>query len=128
MSLTDNIMQIVDAFKEKRAVRTAINKINRTNEKERNDELLINSFTESLMNVYYSVKEQARLTNINLDGFIIEPKNVLISKAGTNNDPRVLIEAMAKNPKFQRRFLMTKRSNEFNQEQYVITEKHINIS
>lgn len=123
MSLSHNLKQISDAFKERHSVRKAINKINKNNNKERKDELIVNSVINGLINVYLSVKEQARLTNIELEGVVIEPKNVLPSKAGTVQDARYLIEAAQQDPKFSSLFTLRKRSNQFGKEQYVMTEK-----
>lgn len=127
MSLSHNLKQISDAFKEKKAVRKAINKINKSNDKERKEELTINSVINGLINVYLSVKEQARLTNIELEGVVIEPKNVLPSKAGTIQDARFLIEAAKNDPKFNSLFTLQKRSSQFGKEQYIMKEKKTEI-
>ena len=71
MSHRENFEQIAEARQERKSVRKAINKINTTNNKARSDEMLVNSVVAGLISVYYSVKDQAAQTNVELNGFII---------------------------------------------------------
>ena len=113
MSLRENFEQIAEALQERKSVRKAINKINTTNNKARSDEML----------VYYSVKDQAAQTNVELNGFIIEPNNLTDSRIGDIHDPRLLIEMAQKDPHFNSLFTVTKRNSDIGHEQYVIQEK-----
>lgn len=123
MSLRENFEQIAEALQERKSVKKAINKINSTNNKTRNDEMLVNSVVAGLISVYFSVKDQATQTNIELNGFVIEPNNLTDSRIGDIHDPRLLIEMAQKDPRFNSLFTVTKRNNDIGHEQYVITEK-----
>lgn len=123
MSLRENFEQIAEALQERKSVRKAINKINTTNNKARSDEMLVNSVVAGLISVYYSVKDQATQTNVELNGFIIEPNNLTDSRIGDIHDPRLLIEMAQKDPHFNSLFTVTKRNSDIGHEQYVIQEK-----
>lgn len=123
MALRDNFEQIAEALQERKSVKKAINKINTTNNKTRSDEILVNSVIAGLISVYFSVKDQAAQTNIELDGFVIEPNNLSLSHIGDIHDPRLLIEMAQKDPQFNSLFTITKRNNDIGHEQYVIQER-----
>ena len=123
MSLRENFEQIAEALQERKSVKKAINKINSTNNKTRSDEMLVNSVVAGLISLYFSVKDQATQTNIELNGFVIEPNNLTDSRIGDIHDPRLLIEMAQKDPRFNSLFTVTKRNNDIGHEQYVITEK-----
>lgn len=127
MGLGDNIRQINDVLKEKKSVQNTIRKINKENDEEQAEEEQLNSVIQELMNIYYSVKQQASLTNIQLNSFVIEPKNVKSSNAGTIRDPRVFLEYAKHHNEFSKRFDIEELSTDTGNERYRITEKNFEI-
>lgn len=128
MAIAENIKQIFDVLSEKNSVKKAIKKINSENEKEQDDELQINSAIYGLINTYFSVKNAAARTNIELNGMVVEPNMFNIALVGKNNDPRLIIKMAERNKDFNRLFTVTKQNNDLGKEQFVIQEKQSDLT
>lgn len=127
MAISDNIKQIAEALQERKSIKKAVNKINSENNKNRDAETLVNSVINGLMTTYFSVKDQASQSNIELNGMVIEPNRLTDTEIGTMRDPRVFLEMAKKNNRFNRLFTITKRNNDIGHEQYVIQERKTNF-
>lgn len=104
MSFRQNFDDIMNAVKERGSVKKAIGKINKQNDKEQEEEMMLNSVMSSMSNIFFNVQEQAKLTNIELQGFTIQPHKTPRGKEGTINDPIMFIEYAKRNKNFNKIF------------------------
>ena len=123
MSLKDDINIIINAIKDRRSQSIMAHDLNKENKKEQQEETLVNSITNEMMNLFSMAEEKAQESRIELNGMRIEPKKVNGNIANTYKDPRVLFEAMKLDDNFSRSFDTRSMTNEKGNEQYVITKK-----
>lgn len=123
MSLRDDINIIVNAIRDRRSQAIMAHDLNKENKKEQQEETLVNSITNEMMNLFSMAEEKAQESRIELNGMRIEPKKVNGNIANTYKDPRVLFEAMKLDDNFSRSFDTRSMTNEKGNEQYVITKK-----
>ena len=123
MSLKDDINIIVNAIRDRRSQAIMAHDLNKENKKEQQEETLVNSITNEMMNLFSMAEEKAQESRIELNGMRIEPKKVNGNIANTYKDPRVLFEAMKLDDNFSRSFDTRSMTNEKGNEQYVITKK-----
>lgn len=121
MSVSSNLAQIMEAVRSRKEYKRIVKKINDDNEKERDDETLINSVIYSIINIYGAVSSQAEKSNIALSGFVLDPAHVAQNKIGSVEDPRVIIESAKLNKDFNKIFEIHENVNEYGKEEYIVS-------